>query len=306
MAEPTETATETAATAATALGGGAAPDPAPGPDPASKSAAPAATALGGGSETDWRTGLGELADHPSLKDYKDLGALAKSHVDLQRMLGENRLKVPGEDAAEEDIAKFFNALGRPETPDGYELKAPDNLPEGMAVPEAATAAFRAKAHELGLTAKQAQDLYDWSHSVGAEAAGQTTAERAKAFEDGRAALHAEWARAGKSPDAMLHHARTAVRTFGGKPLMSWMDTTGAGDDPTFQRFFAAVGEAMSEHPLVTGQGAGAASAKSAQAEIDRLGGDREYLADLRGDNGDARRKAAKERWKTLNDQAAMA
>lgn len=58
-------------------------------------------------EATWRDGLDEsLREEKALGDYKDINGLAKSHIELQKMMG-NSLRVPGADAGEDDIQKFY-------------------------------------------------------------------------------------------------------------------------------------------------------------------------------------------------------
>jgi hypothetical protein len=119
----------------------------------------------------WKEALPqELKDAPSLKDYKDVAGLAKSHVELQKMVG-NSIRPPGPDAAPEARQEFFtklqklvpelvnskdeaallSALGKPQKPEEY--SPPTELKD---LPEAVVNGWRAQAAELGLTKKQAE------------------------------------------------------------------------------------------------------------------------------------------------------
>lgn len=69
-----------------------------------------APAGGGAAAADWREGLStEYKDNPSLKDFTDINALAKAHIDTKAMVGK-MVRVPGEDASEADVAAFKQKL----------------------------------------------------------------------------------------------------------------------------------------------------------------------------------------------------
>lgn len=67
------------------------------------------------------------------------------------------IKLPGEDATEEDYSKFFNSIGRPETSEAYDLEKVQ-MPEGYNL-EDTQREFRELAHKAGLSQKQASALY---------------------------------------------------------------------------------------------------------------------------------------------------
>lgn len=127
------------------------------------------------------------------------------------------LKMPSKDATAEEWAAFYNQLGRPETPDAYELP----------VPEGDTGEFAKEMapilHKHGITAEQAKGLAnDWNSMVAAQQEAQAKAQAdaqvaAAAKNTAEAAdLKNEW---GTAHDANMEMARRAVRQFipGDKP-----------------------------------------------------------------------------------------
>lgn len=65
---------------------------------------------GGGGDKSWRDDLPEdIRADSSLSDYKDVAGMAKSHIDLQKMMG-NSIRIPGEDAGKDDMDKFYQTL----------------------------------------------------------------------------------------------------------------------------------------------------------------------------------------------------
>jgi hypothetical protein len=107
----------------------------------------------------WLAGLpAELRDNETFKPYKTVGDFAKAHIEtatkakeLETKLG-NTIPKLGENATQEERAQFFNSLGRPEKPEGYELEGGDQEKERVLAP------WKQEFHELGLTAAQAKGL----------------------------------------------------------------------------------------------------------------------------------------------------
>ena len=112
---------------------------------------------GGEVEFDWRSQIPEeIRDHKSLAHFTDVGAMAKSLVNAQSMIGADKVAIPGKHATAEDWGEVWRKLGRPDTPDGYELV--NEMPEGIEQNDDMLNWFRATAHEIGMTPTQAQKM----------------------------------------------------------------------------------------------------------------------------------------------------
>ena len=108
---------------------------------------------------DWAKQLG-LPEAFASK-FKTVDGALKSYANLEKMLGnQNKVAVPGDNASKEEIALFRSKIGVPEKADGYKINKPEGLPDELWGADRVTA-YQAKAHELGLTAKQAEGLAAW-------------------------------------------------------------------------------------------------------------------------------------------------
>ena len=106
---------------------------------------------------DWRSMIPEeIRDHKSLAHFTDVGAMAKSLVNAQSMIGADKVAIPGKHATDEDWGEVWRKLGRPDSPDGYELT--NEMPEGIEQNDDMLNWFRATAHEIGMTPSQAQKM----------------------------------------------------------------------------------------------------------------------------------------------------
>lgn len=108
-------------------------------------------------------------EKPYMQKIKDVDGLFKAFDNAQGLIGKRGLQVPGEDASAEDWDNFYGELGRPKTPDEYDIKVPDDLPEGLTADEGRIGEFKKIAHSLGLNAKQVEGLvkYDIERQKGA-------------------------------------------------------------------------------------------------------------------------------------------
>lgn len=113
----------------------------------------------------------------------DVMTLAKSFIDTKKKLS-STMRTPSADATPEERAKFYTHLGRPASPDAYELPdAPDAV-------RPVIEKLRAVAYEKGLTQEQFAALASQAGAVSAEANEQVAAAR-KAWEEKIREQHGE-------------------------------------------------------------------------------------------------------------------
>lgn len=119
----------------------------------------------------------DLRESSNLKDFSDVNQLAKSYVELQRMVG-NSVRIPPADASDESKKEFlskikdvegivfkdsedmFSQLGRPATPEDYKIELDEKLTEQMPSLSEEILEFNKIAHEAGLTNEQVNTLVD--------------------------------------------------------------------------------------------------------------------------------------------------
>jgi hypothetical protein len=213
----------------------------------------------------WRESLPEdIRAEPSLGTVRDLPGLVKQYVSAQKMIGRDKVVLPGEHATEAEVRAFYQRLGVPEDPKGYKFDAPQ-LPEGVALNEKLDGWFREAAHKHGLTPKQASALYAEFNGLQAGEFGERQQAEQATIAEAEAALKKEW---GKAFDSKLELAKRAVTTFGAQEAI---DKLGLGNHPDFVRMMARVGEAISEDKLV--KAGSAMTPVDAQSQINAIMGD---------------------------------
>lgn len=118
----------------------------------------------------------EYKSTSNIKDFKDANQMAKSYIELQKMVG-GSVRIPPKDASPESRAEFFNKikdidgillkddadlfnkLGRPEKAEDYKLEL-QMSEEYKAMLKPELDSFKNVAHNLGLTDVQAKGLLD--------------------------------------------------------------------------------------------------------------------------------------------------
>ncbi|EIP99335.1 hypothetical protein OpiT1DRAFT_03849 [Opitutaceae bacterium TAV1] len=199
--------------------------------------------------------------------YTSLKAVLGAHNSLETMLGRDHVAIPTENAPPEEWSTFFAKVGRPEKPEGYEMKRPDGVPDEVWSDDRAKA-FAEEAHKLGLSKKQAHALVAW------QTAG-VTAEIAAAQEklaSDTAALKAEW---GADYDKNSIMAKHAIAKLAGADALNDSALT---THPVFVRIMAKVGAALFE---------GAGNLPGGRDQQGRFTGDpKTEIAKINGDKND--------------------
>ena len=192
----------------------------------------------------------ELRDHEAFKDVKSPKDIYKGYMDAKERLGRS-VVLPGEEATDEDRETFFKALGRPDSPDGYDLAQPENMPEGHAIKDEFLSEYREAAHKLGLSATQAQKLFGWFGDLAVRNIAANAAQQAQQKADSIEQLKGEW---GKDYDRKSELMARAIERFGGKDLREILNAHPAvGNNPLVAGAFAQIGEALSEDSFVEGE-----------------------------------------------------
>lgn len=249
-----------------------------------------APGAGGGGAGDWIAGIPDegLRGYVQTKGFKDPVAVVSAYQNLEKLVGvpqDRLLKLPEKpDAPEWD--GVYARLGRPEKPDGYELKF-----EGDdAFAKAAAAAM----HKAGLNKGQAGVLNEfWNGHIEAMIKADQEA-RAQQDAADMAGLRQKW---GGEFDKNSELGRRAGREFG-LSEEQFKSISGALGSAATLELFAKIGSKLGEAaPFDAGGGQGGGgfgmTPEAAKARIDALKGDSEWVS--RYLNGGAAEKAEMER-----------
>jgi len=196
----------------------------------------------------WYKGNADLEPYAKQLDkFSDPAGLAKSYANLERTR-----TVPAEGAEEGAIAAFRTANNIPATFEEYDLKFPEELPDGIAIDEAATKSYKELFHKLNLTPYQAEKLAEGHLAQTAEMFKTMQAKQGESSMEGVTDLQKEW---GIKFDANL---ATAQKTFDALCNKSGVDPESVPftGDPSFAKLMATVSSMMGESSVIGANGAG--------------------------------------------------
>jgi hypothetical protein len=217
----------------------------------------AAGGAGNQAPTDWRSALPE--DIRSEKVFesikgKDLNeafpVLAKNYLHAQKLVGADKLVIPGPTATPEEKAAFYTKLGRPEKPEEYGYKLPEGLTEDR-LDKARIDAWRKEFHDAGIPKASAERFLNKFLADEFGTVQSREQAKAKELETNELAIKQEF---GVKFDEKVNFARLALREFGNDGLSGLLEQTGLGSHPEVVKFFAKIGEGLADHRAVSGQG----------------------------------------------------
>jgi hypothetical protein len=222
------------------------PDPPPPPQPAS-----------------WLESLpADLKALPSLSKFKEPAALAKSYVELEKNFG-NALRPPPADADQKTLDAFYRQLGRPVTPEEYQITKPDDIE----LDEGTEKRIRTQAYRLGLNSRQTQEMVN----AYAGEVREAVQIRGKAVEKADSELKEKWGGNYERNTAIVGRALNHLDPEGA--LSKELARTGLGNHPQMIDLFLNYGKLLVEDGLIVGDVGGIATRESAKAKIAEMQSD---------------------------------
>jgi len=198
-------------------------------------------------QQDWKQGIDEsLRNHPSLEKFKDIKDVVKSYVEIQKLVGMDKLPLPKDlsKATPEEWATIFSRLGRPEKADGYKLPELQR-PEGYPEPDLEeTKALLNESHKLGLLPQQLAGLYEFFMKGEFAKFNKFTQDSEKERFDAETSLRREW---GKAYEEKVSKAKALLVQYGGEEIKDFIEDW--GNEPAFIKFLANIASKMSEDAL---------------------------------------------------------
>ena len=213
----------------------------------------------------------DMRDDANFKDIKTVGALGKSFISAQKMVGANRVALPGESASPTEFDAFYEAIGRPKTAADYKL--PD-IPKELGATDVTETWMRDLFHKEGLTPRQAAGVLtgyvEFSQGQIKTLDADIATSKAQAEESLKAEL-------GEAYAERLDLSGRGVMWAGGEELVKLMADMGLADHPVVVKAFSKVGKEVGED---TSEGGGRPSMRmtpaEAQGELNELALDKEF------------------------------
>lgn len=189
-------------------------------------------------EEGWLKGIPkELAEDPSMKAIKDIPSLVKSHVHAQKMIGRDKVVIPGKEATEDDFKEFFQKVGLPENADKYEIGTGDRDD----IDQDFLKDFKEAAYNANILPKQAEKLFNWYNEKMDTMIKSSQEQQENNFKEEIENLRKEW---GEGFDKNVSVAKRAVKHFADEDVMKYLEESGLGNDTKLIKLFNKIGESM--------------------------------------------------------------
>ena len=182
----------------------------------------------------------------------------------------------GEELTPDDVNRIYAKLGRPESPDKYDLEGivPDTYNQDI------LEQFKKKAHETGMSQEGVRKMAEWYKEI--EMKQHEAIQKARAIRDDQyiMTLKTEF---GVNFDQEIKNARKALDAYTDKAFKQYMDESGLGNHPALVKAFAKIGRELSEDRLVQSDTATrlAKNDELRKSEILRLRGNKEFMEKYR-------------------------
>ncbi len=221
----------------------------------------------------------EMRGDQLLKSFKDLPTVMKHVRSQAKMIGKNKIAVPGDDASDEEWDGVFKTMGMPDKPEDYKLAYDEKTPEDLQNKEN-LAWYHQAARKYRLLPWQAAGIFkDWNE-LNSVAYKKNLDDFNVSLETGMMQLKDKLgATFNEKMDASDSIIGAVTRDMeGGDDLRQRLEND-IRRDPRVAQVFIKLGEMISEDRmgLIQKQNAFGVSPSEAQSQIDDIKHDPAYL-----------------------------
>jgi len=186
-----------------------------------------------------------LRGNPSLQNFADANALAKSYVHARSHIGADKVVKPQSSWTDDQYNQFYAETGRPETSSEYDIK--------ISVEDANEETwnnYKDAAHAAGLNGNQAQKIAEFFENTLSATGEQHYAQADKVNEATRQELQQEF---GQALEQKIHMGYAAAQRYIDTDLFETVELADGrklGDHPAIVKMFASIASDIGEDTLV--------------------------------------------------------
>jgi len=217
--------------------------------------------------TSWKDTISEeFRNDPNISKFTEIDALAKSYINATRMIGQDKVVVPNNNSTDDQWNEVYDKLGRPESPDKYNLNFQSEV---MPTDDTALKSYAEQAHKLGLNEKQAQGILEFyknnMETQMQSSAVQTETAQAEAEQQ----LRQEW---GQAYEANIAKAASIAKNNMKPELLDLQLADGSrlGDNTEVIKGFARIADMLSEDKVVTPESESVNVGADLESEISKI------------------------------------
>ena len=218
----------------------------------------------------WKDSISEeYRKDPNIEKFTEADALAKSYINAVRMIGQDKIAIPTKNSTQEVWDEAYAKLGRPESPDKYNLKIESDV---VTMDENAIKSFAEQSHKLGLNNKQAEGILDFYKNNMEGTAQQSKIDAETAQAQSEQELRQEW---GRDFDAKVQQAGALAKANIDSEVLDMTLSNGIrlGDHPQIIKGFAKIASLMSEDKMVTTESESVNTVADIESEISAITND---------------------------------
>lgn len=221
---------------------------------------------GGTPPADWRATLpDDIKASPSIAKFKSVDELAKSYINAESLIGTKRIPAPQANWTEKEWDELYKQIGRPETPDKYQV--PEfKFEEGLEVKQELVDKAKLHFHKIGLTPQQAKGILEYYFTIENERFKDT---RTSSSAEVTAAEEAMKKQFGKDYDVKVSQAKALLQRFDTDGTMaSFLNESKLGNDARMLKFLASVADKFKEDSTGSTGGLGMSLPTTEKAKLD--------------------------------------
>ena len=218
----------------------------------------------------WKDSISEeYRKDPNIEKFTEADALAKSYINAVRMIGQDKIVIPTKNSTQEVWDEAYSKLGRPESPDKYNLKIESDV---VTMDENAIKSFAEQSHKLGLNTQQAEGILDFYKNNMEGTAQQSKIDTETAQAQSEQELRQEW---GRDFDAKVQQAGALAKANIDSEVLDMTLSNGIrlGDHPQIIKGFAKIASLMSEDKMVTTESESVNTVADIESEISAITND---------------------------------
>ena len=211
--------------------------------------------------------------------FKDL---VRQTGELDRMIGKKGVIIPDpKTATPSDIDSFHRAMGRPDTPDGYTIKLPDELKD-FYTPESIRD-FQAFAFKQGMNPQVVQNLMDYKAAMDMAEIKAEEEYKQQRYNEANDALHMKW---GAAYETRLHMANYMIENFTESPEQKAELLAIVGNNPQVAEYLSGIAGKFIESGTIRDVdiATGAITPKEAESKMKELIAEHQQHAKWKWDN----------------------
>lgn len=189
----------------------------------------------------------EAKQDPNITKFKTPDEFYKSYKNQTELVGRKGVILPKEGAQPEEMDKFYNALGRPEKPEGYKFEPIKDLDPSLQWTGESDAGLAKVLFDRGLTQRQAADIRGIFLNGLNQSARDQQAKDIAAAKTAETALRQEW---GGEYDSNLNRVIRGLKSAGGEDVINAMGgERGLGNNPIVLKTLGKIMKGVSEDTM---------------------------------------------------------